>query len=95
MPGSALFWGPAEAPAGGDGGSASWQLGKGKVTDFASERRELTSAQREIWFAQLLDPHGASLNIGLYAEILCDIDEAALPNRYGPTEALRGPRRGA
>jgi amino acid adenylation domain-containing protein len=47
------------------------------VTDFASERRELTSAQRGIWFAQLLDPGSPAFNIGLYAEIFGDIDTVA------------------
>jgi non-ribosomal peptide synthetase component F len=47
------------------------------VTDFGNGRRELTSAQRGIWFAQLLDPQSPALNIGLYAEIFGDIDTAA------------------
>jgi amino acid adenylation domain-containing protein len=47
------------------------------VTDFGNGRRELTRAQRGIWFAQLLDPRSPALNIGLYAEIFGNIDTAA------------------
>jgi len=47
------------------------------VTDFGKGRRELTSAQRGMWFAQLLDPGSPALNIALYAEIFGDIDTAA------------------
>jgi acyl carrier protein len=48
------------------------------VTNFGNGRGELISAQRGIWFAQLLDPLSPALNIGLYAEVFGNIDTAAL-----------------
>jgi hypothetical protein len=55
------------------------------MTDFGNERRELTSAQRGIWFAQLLDPLSPALNV---ASVTCSAGWRTRPRTTRGHQAL-------